>query len=484
MAEYGYGLAFNAKNNASQNAANEIADMQHADEVRRYNEAMDLKLAQMYGDDLKIAHGTNPYDAAIIQKDGENYYSKIGELRRTYGRRYFTDPQVRAIVDTERNKMMYSPAVMRDVQFKQALDAFNKDAADVAKNPTRYNLKAYNDLKNQFENYRMYGNQYGKEAAGKEGPKPFVYQRPNDFVDETKLAMDLGKSFKAFDRKDLHNGRLNAYEEVPNQKALTEMAMGVYQQHKDQYDQKYTDNGLDPIKGIISEVYPYIGGETFMGYEDSLGNAMRLEDYKTRKAAAMAVPNADIYKKIILDSDNIAPTDEKELSATFGSTPTVRFKGPDGSWITESGNRFYWTALRDKNYRGKDAKGNTLPYQKNGLKIGEGYVLKPVEWGEQNGVLEDAKWFGKQLEVKPEYEDTYELWTGADGKQYLKVKAQTEVNAASDAASRKYNAYVNSTTKQREGAGNNTQVSVDVYQDEAGNLFTLDANGNPVPYQK
>ena len=163
MADYGNSIAFNIKNNASQNAANQIADMQHAEEVRRQNEAMDLKLAQMYGDDTKIAHGTNPYDAAIIQKQGEEYLSKIGELRRTYGRRYFTDPQVRSLVEAERNKLMYSPDVMRDAQFKQALDAYSKDAAEAAKDGRRFNLDAYKDWENQFNNYRLYGNQGGKK---------------------------------------------------------------------------------------------------------------------------------------------------------------------------------------------------------------------------------------------------------------------------------------------------------------------------------
>ena len=116
---------------------------------------------------------------------------------------------------------MYSPDVMRDAQFKQALDAYSKDAAEAAKDGRRFNLDAYKDWENQFNNYRLYGNQGGQEAAAKEGAKPFMYQRPADIHDMEEIHRKAAEAMDADEFTPINNGRDGAYQGRVSDKTLT-----------------------------------------------------------------------------------------------------------------------------------------------------------------------------------------------------------------------------------------------------------------------
>lgn len=480
MAQAPFSNAFNVRTNAGQAVANEIADMQYADQIRARSQAMAQAKAAAFANDVEFQNGTNPFDEAIIRNENTELVRKLGEFT-TKNPNWNTDPNLMLQFKQLKQSQRSTPAVLRAIAYKQAEAELNKDLADVAKNPTRYNMRAFEEQMKQRDNYRKYGHPLGQKAAEQEGPQLWTYKRPMDFIDENKLYRDTAGDMQPDVREDMKNGRLGAYQRYVSDNNLLSQAQAIYKQYPEQFDQLYGDQA---IQKIATNLKPFTKKEYFEGYQDEFGMFKRKADYEARLKQSLAGgPGTDPYKVVIFDSNNIAPSDEKAIAATFGSTPTVQFKGPDGKAIVESGNRFYWTGLRDKNYR-EDGK-----YVKNGLKVGDGYIIKPLEYGKELGVLEDTQWFGEKLGVKPEYADSYEIFTPPPNEKgesvpVLKIRAQTEINAANPDYARKYNSYIHSTTKQREGVGESSLLNQDVFRDEKGGLWIYDASGNPVPYQK
>ena len=67
MSDFGQSAAWNFKTGAGQNAANQIADMQYADQLKRQNEATAAAKARLFAQDLEFQQGSNPYYSAVIQ---------------------------------------------------------------------------------------------------------------------------------------------------------------------------------------------------------------------------------------------------------------------------------------------------------------------------------------------------------------------------------------------------------------------------------
>lgn len=482
MAEFSqapYSAAFNVRTGAGQAVANEIADLQYADQVRARNQAMNEAKLKAFMDDIEFQNGSNPFDEPIIRTENEDLIRKVGSFYYQNASRWH-DPVVRLQAKQLAKSQRSTDAVLRSIGYKDSENRFKEFLSEAAKNPGRYNQKAIDDQRMQMDNYRKYGHPLGAKAAKKEGPQLWVFKRPVDFIDENKLYNDTSKTIARDVREDVNNGRIGAYKKYASDDNILTNAKSIYDQYPEQFDQTYGPGAIQKIAQILkTKIEP----EFFEGYQDEFALFKRKANYEAALKKSMQTQSTDPYKVVIFDSNNIAPTDEKAIAATFGSTPTVQYKGPDGKVITESGNRFYWTGLRDKGYL-EDGK-----YVKDGLKIGDGFIIKPIEYGKELGVLEDTAWFGEKLEVKPEYADSYEIFTPPPNEKgesvpVLKIRAQTEVNAGLPDYARKFNAYIHSTTKQREGVGETSLLNQDVYRDDAGNLFIKDAAGNPIPYQR
>ena len=463
MADYGQSAAFNFRTNQGQNTANQIADMQYADQLKRQNEAMAAAKARLFAEDIEFQQGSNPYYSAVIQKQNQDMLAQLGEFERNNKDLYY-NPEKMAQLKAMKHAYKSTPAVLGSAAYMEAVRQRNEFAKLAQKNPTAYNLDQLAEFDNKLA-------EYNNMRPDQPLPPPLMFRAPDEIPNFEERHRKAGGSMNPDQYQDLHiPGRKGAYIGTVSEDALTKKAQELYAQDQSAYNYVYK-NMPDKIAAIKNAIRPYIKPDRKDGYDDPVGNALAIERGKQRIAAAMQRPNEDIYVSEVYNQPSFAPSDPKMLAFTFGSNPTVTYRDANGKAITESGNDFTWTSLTDKGYQGVDAKGNIKPYQKTPLKVGRGFILKPVDYGEELGVTYDDKFGpGERIKVKPEFEDSYSIWTAPDGKQYLKVQAETEVNAANKGAARRFNSYVRSTTKQREGAGAEDMITEDVSTPQIGTV--------------
>lgn len=468
MAEIGLLQGLAVRNNRQ----GEIDDMKYFSELNRQNAAMNAAKARLYADDTEFQQGSNNYDAQKIREEGNAALNELSALKKAHVSDYWTNPDVQVQAKQIKNKLKSSPAVLRSIAYKDAQSKYNTIFEDYLKNPSKYDDDEIQNIRTQLSNYDKFGHAEGVDGFQRDGgARPITFQPPTVQKDLDEL-FKVAKDIEPDEINTLHNGRDGAYRKKVSDKSLMNLATTMYNAEPAQY-KRFVKAGKDPIQEIANGLKLRAKTEEFGGYEKD--NFYAHADYMNRlKAATQTAPEETVYKKVIVDSDNI-PMDAEDFSAAFGSTPKVQYKAPDGSIVTEDGNVFYANNLRDKNYKGKGAK-----YVKDGLKVADGFFFKPIDDPKYADVLFDDKWLGTDMKVKPEFADTYEIFTSPKGEKLLKIRASTIVNANSPEHARKYESRIKSTADQRNLVGSGSMMQKEVFKDEAGTLWTKDDSGNYV----
>jgi hypothetical protein len=344
-----------------------------------------------------------------------------------------------------------------------------------------YNQRAYDNYLKQKENYLKYGNQLGLEASQKEGYKPFVYQKPAEFIDLSKKGQELGNKFQDVRVKTLQNGRSGAWETEANDGSLTRDADAFYLEHKEQFDQQHGADARKVAKEMVKSGIPYKfdWGDNRFAEQVALMRMQTEADLAKLKAKSAGKDGQgyDYYRETIQNKKIGADTPER-LDATFGSKPKHYIKNDNGSvQLDNTGDLFHYNG--DFQDVGR------------GVKRMSGYVYKPLEWGEQNGVLNNVRsWYkpfdagtgdqGSDYKVSGEWAQTAQIIdmpVDKDGKtqKVVKLRVYTDVDGNSPAYQGKYNSLV-ATTDQRNAVLPGNVGGKQIFEDAVGNAF--DAQGN------
>jgi len=432
------------------NLSDQIGDYQRHDLVMKQNKALAESKAQIFSDSLKYNTAANQFDHNKIEEFNKPIVQQIGAFYKENPDALYNRDK-RIILDGMKKQLLDNEHVLRGKASDDNFKALNADLQEIAKNPQMHNQLAYQNLLAQKENYLKYGNQLGLEASQKEGFKPFVYQKPAEFVDLSKKGSELGNNFKDIRPVTLKNGRSGAWQTVANENTLDRDAQAFYLEHKEQFDQQHPNDGLKVAKELI---------RSGINNKFDWGNTNLADDlYKMKlqtqadidKARAKAGNNAggyDYFKETIQKKKVGADTPER-LDATFGSKPKHIIRNDDNSIeIDNTGDVF--------NYNGDFQEVG------NGIKRLSGYVYKPLEWGKQNGIINQNSWY-VPFESEGEAGTDYKVdgsWSqkasivdspmDKDGKtnKLLKIKVFTDVDSNSPAYQGKYNSLV-ATTDQR-----------------------------------
>lgn len=454
-----------------------IADQRYYDQQFKRAQAQNLAEMEAFENDLDYQNAANTYDRPIIEAEANKTVKEIGQIM-SQNPNWKYDPDVRRLINEKRKHIKSNEHAIRgmasDAEYKKLL----ADMSEVAKNPSLHDTEAYQDRMRQWQNYQKFGHQEGAEGLKRDGgPRAFVYEKPQDFVPLNEEALKTAQLIKARKYKSQGNG---GWEELVDEDALTPAAMDFYNRHKRQIQTTYNpQNDAEGIAYAKELIRPGIDLKRKFAephYNDAL--AVKKWEYAMAKQANQNRP-IDAYKDAVVSSRyNKLPTDA--VTAMLGVTPEAKIYDADGAFKgTSNGQKFIPT--------GDYGQANTVEQKANGkwglksnqtIGVAHGFIEMSETDYKKSGYDDDPKMADKVVSkeiTKPSGKKETVYW----------IPAQVEFNPNDESKRFKFNNHVGMTSKQISELNPLNQVSQQqIFQDEAGNLFIMDANGNPIPYKQ
>lgn len=459
----------------SMDYSNRIADARYQDQQMKRAQAENTAELKAFEDDLEYMNAANSYDYNLIKGEADKTIREIGTIiRDNPDFRY--NPNVRRQINEKKKYLKSNQNVIRGMASDESFKRLNDDLAKVAKNPNQYDAGAYQELLAKKQNYLKYGHQDGQEAAATYGPQAFVYDKPEDFVPLNEEALKTAGLIKARKYKTQGNG---GYEELVDEDALTPAAMDFYNRHKRQiqvtYNPKTDEEGIAYAKELIR---PGIDLKRKFG-EPHYNDALAVKKWEYAQQGQGQNKTIDAYRDAVVSKRyNKLPTES--VTAMLGLTPEAKIYDADGGFKgTSKGQKFIPS--------GDFGQANTVERKPNGkwglksnntIGVAHGYIEMTETDYDNAGYDNDPKMRDKVV-VK-------EITTPKGKKENVYwIPAQVEFDPNDEAKRFKFNNYVGMTNKQITELNPLQQASQQqIFQDEVGNLFIQDANGNAIPYTK
>lgn len=223
-----------------------INDLRYKEQADKRAKSEAEARAKLFAEDMDYNNAMNEFDAPIIKELALNKIREIASFVRE-NPDYTYNPDKLAVVNSMKKELKSNADLNRGLASDMERKKFLADYGEVAKNPNFYDTEAYEDIKNQWENYRMYGNQNGKEAAEKFGKQAFVYQKPRDFIDLAPSLQKMGNQTKNYDI--VKPGGIGEWYSKMNPLELESLADAAIQQNERQIDVETRRLGLnDPAQ--------------------------------------------------------------------------------------------------------------------------------------------------------------------------------------------------------------------------------------------
>lgn len=452
-----------------------IAEERFYDQQLKRAQQDNLAELKAFEDDMDYMNAANSFDHNLIKSEAGKTIREIGQIVRE-NPDFRSNPDVRRLINEKKKYLKSNQHVIRGMASDQAFQQLNKDLAEVAKNPAMHDSGAYQELLKQRNNYLKYGHQDGEEAAKQFGPQSFVYTKPQDFVPLNEEALKTASLIKARKYKQTGNG---GYEELVDENALIPAAMDFYNRHKRQiqvtYNPKDDNEGIAYAKELIR---PGIELKRKFG-EPHYNDALAVKKWEYAMAQKQQNKTIDAYNEAVISSRfNKLPTDA--VTAMLGTTPEAKIYDADGAFKgTSKGRKFIPS--------GDYGQANTVEQKPSGkwglasnktIGVAHGYIEMSEEDYDNSGYDRDPRMRDKVV--------TKEITTPKGKKETVYwIPAQVEFDPRDEAKRFKFNNHVGMTNKQIGELNPLQQASQQqVFQDEAGNYFTQDVNGNYIPYTR
>lgn len=162
----------------------QIADQRYAYMLQKQANNEAEARAKLFADDMQYQNAINAYDNPIIKEKARQKIYEIGRFvknnpdwQRDVMKRQQYNVMVRELKD--------NPDLIRGMQSDKAKSEWDQWRT---KNPEIANSPEGTALNEQWSNYLKYGNQFGEEAARKQGSSPFTFTPPEVFDDEKYLS--------------------------------------------------------------------------------------------------------------------------------------------------------------------------------------------------------------------------------------------------------------------------------------------------------
>lgn len=414
-----------------------IEDLKYFDQQARQNEAMNMAKAKMFADDIEFQTASNPFDAALVKQEGEQLLTELGKIR-SENPNWNTDPNVLALMKFKKQGLKSSPAVLRSMAYKQAMEDYTKDLAAAQQSPDEYDVEALNQFEIQRKNYEQFGHPMGAEAAKKEGYVPLVYKAPQKFVDLDKLHAEVGSKIVGNKYRN-PTGNLGSVESYVEDKDLLDYAKNVYKSRKRQYDVQWGGSEEDIVKGIADKLKLHYKREFNIGDPDAYwrrGIEKRKLDLMEGKAQSQANPEDeyttwDDFTNEKIPAGNV-PVDL--VRSIWNDKPQIVIRNNKGDAVDLTGFDAGWT--------GKYVKVDGIPYLLGNIDI-------PIEAAEKMGIYSDpiGPNLGRTGKITSDFVGKAELVDSADkdgnAVKFVRVKHQFPINPKDQTAKQKWESWSN-----------------------------------------
>ena len=347
--------------------------------MKRVKDEQEAK-AKMFADDTDYTNAMNSFDNPVVKQFANAKIKEIGSFvnanpdwQSNVNKRIQYKQLIRELKD--------NPDLNRGVASDKSYSEFQKDLAEKSKHPELLDAGAYDEVKKQWDNYTQYGNQFGKEAAEKEGKKAFTYTAPKDFTDLTQAGLEYGNKFGDFKIESLPGGGPGSYREVPKEESLNASTLDFYHRNERQINLEAQRKSVSPIdyaKNLIKA-----GIKTKFDY----GNMDVAYKWAHEKGEIKAPEG--VWSRDIVGQDKSSVNGEI-LQKVLGVSPKIKIRNSEGDYVDLTGNDVTYTGRNV--YMGNDRQNNSKHFEITTKGTVEDALAKGIL---KNKSTINPKWKGK-----------------------------------------------------------------------------------------
>lgn len=387
-----------------------INDLRYQQQQKQQAELAGKAQAKMYADDFAYKQPMNNFDNPRVKQYAQNQIKAIGKYVNE-NPDWETNIAKRGVYSQMLNDLKNGDDYRRGVQSDTNWEAAQKDMSDV-KNADL----DFTPVKQQWENYQKYGNQFGEEAAKKDGPKQFVYSSPQSDIDVVQDALKTGQMLGTTDKfggpgfgakttfvedKKIRDTAIGKFE-GPNRssyenawKKLSDEQRSFYSNDKFKWAEELVRAGTDVKKDAGQYIYPSKEkGGAGAGNPEAYSLYSTLDEIPRNKTTAINQEYIKTISPVVKDVNG---------KGTFASSDVLRYKVADGK-----GGYVYRTL--------SSFKGQTLPGYETGnymndysgramIEVMTTVPMTPELTNAQNGLFTDDAIWGENYVPRPGMEN-------------------------------------------------------------------------------
>ncbi len=379
-----------------------INDLRYNDEYERRVKAEAIARAKMTADEQKFQHATNPIDEAILREDAKAVFNKTGRLRQE-NPDWEWNPDIRAMIDNEHDSLKTHPALLRSLQYDQAMKEYKADLAEAQKNPQQWDTELMAQQGKQFDDY-LKANPNDIRAGKVKVP---LYTRPAALPDANQV-FSIADHIQAKPKKVDENG---GWMTVPEQKEVEAVKNSIYAGNQRWLQVMAKRNGFTTPEQLDNWITNGVTGRVKQEYHP--GDPFKILNYNLRAAglglareklnlakakAQGGGPVRNTYDDLI-DPKMTTPTiTDEDFKNVWGRNQKMVLTRPNGQPIDLSDQPVY--VYDPIVYKPKDGPLKNHPHaavQTQPI---------PIELAEEKGLVRHKSYFSKDDEGD---------WEPADG---------------------------------------------------------------------
>lgn len=410
-----------------------INDLYRRQEADQRAEQLAASKTALFMKDIEFQNAANIFDAPRVKQYAQGKIQEIGAFYRDNPDLQY-NPAKLAQLKLLVNDLKSNPDTLRSVASDAARKQQLADMDEVAKNPSQYDVEAYQAGDQEWKNYEQFGNQKGQQAAAKDGVQTYLYRKPQNLVDINTSLPEIGSKIKNLEKRDGKSGEY--YLDIPDA-MLNETVKGVYadpamRRSVELFARKNNWNKEQEYNWVASKI------------KEGVDNQYHAPDYALERLnmqrEGLNLQKAELAAKMKGEAPAIT-TFEDTYNANkphgfnnIKATTDILGGGKmivNGVDVTGAGD---WKSDGTWIRAGKDS-----PYR--GMPLANGYIQMPIKEAVSLGLVKESKLFGDPV-VMPGFGDRVSIReTERNGKtvEYVHIKHALPVDVKDQATRSVYN---------------------------------------------